>query len=79
MDTLNSEFDSKIAKIIINLLQSQICKYDINITVITWFKHLHNFVKSRYHTYYHTYTYINLSITNNFEIKSNYTPSVFCN
>lgn len=51
------QFDSKIAKIIINLLQSQICKYDINITVITWFKHLHNFVKSRYQFNLYIYVY----------------------
>lgn len=60
MDTLNInnfQFYSKIAKIIINLLQSQICKYDINITVITWFKHLHNFIKSRYQFNLYIYVY----------------------
>lgn len=50
------------------------------------FKHLYNFVKNRYQFYiYNFYYYMNQnelsyeSITDNFEIKLNYTLSVFFN
>lgn len=44
------------------------------------FKHLHNFVKNRYQFYIYNFYYCtNQSITDNFEIKLNYTLSVISN
>lgn len=64
---------------------SQICKYDINITVnyiFKMFKHLYNIhtiIKNRYQFYIYNFYYTNQSITDNFEIKLNYTLFVFPN